>query len=89
MIRNDRCLYIGGEAINRVAFRHCLRVYSDIFNLVSIRLLQGYFSWRAGRRSSRSPLANSLISNESIKSDPVKIVIKNYLRFYQTEVRSV
>jgi len=28
-------------------------------------------------------------SNESIKSDPVQIVVKNYLRFHQSEVRSV
>jgi hypothetical protein len=34
-------------------------------------------------------MADSLISNESIKSDPVQIVVKNYLRFHQTEVRSV
>jgi hypothetical protein len=47
------------------------------------------FSWRTGKQGSRSFLANSLISNESIKSDPVQIVIKDYLRSHQTEVRFV
>ncbi len=64
-------------------------VHSDIFDLVFIRLLQRFFRGGRERRCSRSPLANSLISNESIKSDPVQIVVKDYLRFHQTEIRSV
>ncbi len=48
-----------------------------------------FFVEGGGRRDSRSPLAKSLISNESIKSDPVQIAVKDYLRFHQTEVRSV
>ncbi len=47
------------------------------------------FCGERGRQSSRSLLANSLIWIESIKSDPVQIVVKNYLRFHQTEIRSV
>ncbi len=89
MIGNDRCLYNGDEASNRGAFQHYLRVCSNIFDLVSIRLLQRFFRGGRGRQGSRSSLANSFISNQSIKSDPVQIVVKDCLRSHQTEVCSV
>ena len=43
--------------------------------------------WRDG--SSTHSLTKSLVSNESIKSDSIQILIKNYLSFYRTEVHSV
>jgi hypothetical protein len=39
--------------------------------------------------SSSHSLAKFLLSNESIKANPVQIVVKDYLRFHQTKVRSV
>ena len=86
MVRNDRWIYIGGDTSNRVEFRHCMRICSDVFDLVSVRFLQRFFR---GRRASRSSLTNSLVSNESIKSDAVQIVAMDYLSFYQTEIGSL
>jgi len=89
MVHNDRWVYIGGDASNHVAFRYCLRICSDMLDLVYVCFLQRFFRGWCWRRASRSSLANHLISNESMKSDTVQIVAKNYPRLHQTEIRSV